>query len=106
MGEQGAVVVAEAPRRNDASAVHLPSHMREVFDITGAGDIVAATLAVAMAGGASITQAAWLANAAAGVSVGRLGGATGRRRDIIKALHGGPLRSAPKVMHPHDAARL
>ena len=106
MGEQGAVVVADAPRRNDASAVHLPSRTREVFDITGAGDIVAATLAVALAGGAPISQAAWLANAAAGVSVGRLGAATVSQHDIINALDDRPVRSPHKVMHPDDAARL
>jgi rfaE bifunctional protein kinase chain/domain len=49
---------------------------REVFDVTGAGDTVLATLALAFAAGASIREAALLGNAAAGIVVGKLGTAT------------------------------
>ncbi len=49
---------------------------RQVFDVTGAGDTVLSTLALAVAAGASLREAAMLANAAAGVVVGKLGTAT------------------------------
>jgi D-beta-D-heptose 7-phosphate kinase/D-beta-D-heptose 1-phosphate adenosyltransferase len=106
LGENGAVLVADALRQDGGSPVHFPSRTREVFDVTGAGDVVGATLAVAMAGGATITQAAWLANAAAGVCVGRLGAAAVSHQDIITALDNRLIRSAHKVMHPDEAVRL
>jgi len=106
LGQQGAVLVADAGRREEGNAVHLPSRTREVFDVTGAGDAVAATLAVALAGGATIHEAAWLANVAAGVCVGRLGAAAVSQQDIISALDDRPMRSAHKVMSPHEVVRL
>ena len=54
----------------------IPAVAREVADVTGAGDTVAATLALALAAGASIAEAAVLANHAAGIVVGRFGPAT------------------------------
>ena len=55
---------------------HLPSTAREVADVTGAGDTVVATLALALAAGASSAEAASLANHAAGIVVGKFGPAT------------------------------
>src|SRR5204863_8295980 len=55
---------------------HLPTFAREVFDVTGAGDTVIATLALAQAGGATMEESATLANHAAGLAVGKLGTAT------------------------------
>jgi len=54
----------------------LPATSREVSDVTGAGDTVIATLALALAAGATVAEAAALANEAAGVSVGKFGAAT------------------------------
>jgi D-beta-D-heptose 7-phosphate kinase/D-beta-D-heptose 1-phosphate adenosyltransferase len=54
----------------------IPALTREVSDVTGAGDTVAATLALATAAGASVAEAAWLANHAAGIVVGKFGAAT------------------------------
>jgi rfaE bifunctional protein kinase chain/domain len=59
-----------------SSAHHLPTFAREVFDVTGAGDTVIATLALACAGGATMEEAAILANHAAGIAVGKIGIAT------------------------------
>jgi D-beta-D-heptose 7-phosphate kinase/D-beta-D-heptose 1-phosphate adenosyltransferase len=56
---------------------------REVYDVTGAGDTVIATLAAALAGGASMTEAAVLANQAAGIVVGKLGTATASADEIL-----------------------
>ena len=55
---------------------YLPAAAREVADVTGAGDTVIATLALAIASGATMTEAARLANEAAGIVVGRFGAAT------------------------------
>ena len=55
---------------------HLPTFAREVFDVTGAGDTVIATLALSHAAGATMEEAAILANHAAGIAVGKIGTAT------------------------------
>ena len=55
---------------------YLPTSAREVADVTGAGDTVIATLALAVAAGATMAEAARLANEAAGIVVGRFGAAT------------------------------
>jgi bifunctional ADP-heptose synthase (sugar kinase/adenylyltransferase) len=54
----------------------MPASAREVADVTGAGDTVIATLALAMAAGATIFEAARLANEAASIVVGKFGAAT------------------------------
>lgn len=55
---------------------YLPTSAREVADVTGAGDTVIATLALALASGATMPEAARLANEAAGIVVARFGAAT------------------------------
>ena len=67
----------------DASgAVHLPTEARDVFDVTGAGDTVIATLATLMACGLPIRDAATLANRAAGMVVSRFGTAAVSHADL------------------------
>jgi len=65
---------------------HIPTRAREVFDVTGAGDTVISTLALALAGGASLRHAAELANYAAGVVVGKLGTASVSGAELLKAV--------------------
>jgi D-beta-D-heptose 7-phosphate kinase/D-beta-D-heptose 1-phosphate adenosyltransferase len=65
---------------------HLPSAAREVADVTGAGDTVIATLAVMLAAGATMTEAARLANEAAGLSVGKFGPATVSLTELLKVV--------------------
>jgi len=69
-GDQGMWLLADDAEGN------LPAAAREVSDVTGAGDTVIATLALALAGGATIAEAARLANEAAGLVVARFGPAT------------------------------
>lgn len=57
--------------------------VREVSDVTGAGDTVVATLALALAAGATLVEAAMLANHAAGVVVGKFGPATVTREELL-----------------------
>ena len=61
----------------------VPAVAREVSDVTGAGDTVVATLALALAAGATLTEAAVLANHAAGVVVGKFGPATLTREELL-----------------------
>jgi D-beta-D-heptose 7-phosphate kinase/D-beta-D-heptose 1-phosphate adenosyltransferase len=65
-------------------AHHLPTAAREVFDVTGAGDTVIAGLALASAGGASMEEAALVANHAAGLVVGKVGTATVTQQELLE----------------------
>lgn len=64
------------------SVVHMPAKAREVFDVTGAGDTVIATIAAAYAAGGEPSDALHLANIAAGIVVGKLGSATASPEEI------------------------
>ena len=61
----------------------LPATAREVADVTGAGDTVIATLALALAAGATTAEAARLANHAAGLVVGKFGPATVSPEELL-----------------------
>jgi D-glycero-beta-D-manno-heptose-7-phosphate kinase len=63
--------------------LHIPAEARDVYDVTGAGDTVASTLGLALAAGASLTQAARLANRAAAVVVGKVGTTAVRLHDLL-----------------------
>jgi D-beta-D-heptose 7-phosphate kinase/D-beta-D-heptose 1-phosphate adenosyltransferase len=63
---------------------------REVSDVTGAGDTVVATVTLALAGGATLAEAATLANYAAGVVVGKFGAATVSRHELLTAISASP----------------
>ncbi|MFC1680050.1 PfkB family carbohydrate kinase, partial [Elusimicrobiota bacterium] len=65
---------------------HIPTQAREVFDVTGAGDTVVSVMALALAAGARLREAAFLANVAAGIVVGKLGTATATADEIRRAL--------------------
>jgi len=83
-GEHG-MALFETGRR----ALEIPTAAREVFDVTGAGDTVIATLGLTLAAGAGLPVAAALANHAAGVVVGKLGTAT-VSADELQAAVGEP----------------
>lgn len=67
-------------------ARHEPTRAREVFDVSGAGDTVIATLGLMLGAGAPLPDAMHFANVAAGVVVGKLGTATVSREELIAAL--------------------
>jgi D-glycero-beta-D-manno-heptose-7-phosphate kinase len=71
-------------RANDV--LHEPTHTREVFDVSGAGDTVIATLAVMLASGADMPEAMRVANRAAGIVVGKLGPAVVSRDEIAQDM--------------------
>ncbi len=68
--------------------VSIPTTAQAVFDVTGAGDTVIATLALGLAASASYADAASLANIAAGVVVGKIGTATVDQEELLAVLHG------------------
>jgi len=66
--------------------LHEPTQSREVFDVSGAGDTVIATLAVMLASGADLHDAMRIANRAAGIVVGKLGTAVVSRDEIVRDM--------------------
>ena len=70
----------------DSDPVEVETAAREVYDVTGAGDTVIATLAGALAAGASMTEAAVLANHAAGIVVGTLGTAIASANEVLDSI--------------------
>jgi D-beta-D-heptose 7-phosphate kinase/D-beta-D-heptose 1-phosphate adenosyltransferase len=87
-----AVLVTRSARgltlvRRGFPAMHLPARAREVADVSGAGDTLVASLAVALGAGASLPDAAMLANLTAGISVGKQGTATVSNQELLGALH-------------------
>ncbi len=81
MGAEGMLVC------RDGRPVHqIPTAVREVFDVSGAGDTVIAVLTAALASGALLEDAAALANLAAGVVVGKIGTATATAAEIMAQM--------------------
>ncbi|MBR9780583.1 MAG: D-glycero-beta-D-manno-heptose-7-phosphate kinase [Rhodospirillales bacterium] len=83
-------------------ATHLPTEAREVFDVSGAGDTVVACLASAIAGGASLSDAARIANVAAGIVVGKIGTAVVYPDELISVLHHHDLMIGEAKLMPLD----
>lgn len=84
----GAVVLTRGPQgmslfRHASEPVHIPALARHVFDVTGAGDTVVSALAMALAAGATLEQATYLANRAAGIVVGKFGTATLSMEELL-----------------------
>lgn len=88
-GEQGMTLFSR-----QAKARHFPTAARQVFDVTGAGDTVVAACALSLAAGATLDQAALLANHAAGVVVGKIGTATLNPTELRRAMLAGEVRNA------------
>jgi D-beta-D-heptose 7-phosphate kinase/D-beta-D-heptose 1-phosphate adenosyltransferase len=96
-GKDGmSVITAEEP------AVHLPTAARQVFDVSGAGDTVVASIALGLAAGGDFAQAAAIANVAAGIVVGKQGTATVTTGDMLAALAPFDGRSDPQKIFSLD----
>ncbi|WP_126310578.1 bifunctional heptose 7-phosphate kinase/heptose 1-phosphate adenyltransferase [Methylomusa anaerophila] len=81
-GAQGMTLFGEA-----GTVTHIPvTNISEVYDVSGAGDTVVAVMALALAAGAAVADAARLANAAAGVVVRKLGTATAKPEELKNAV--------------------
>ncbi len=89
-----------------ADAVHIAAEAREVFDVSGAGDTVVATIAAALAAGAKLVDAVAIANAAAGIVVGKLGTAVAHPGEILSALQRrAVMPAAGKLVTAEEARR-
>jgi D-beta-D-heptose 7-phosphate kinase/D-beta-D-heptose 1-phosphate adenosyltransferase len=98
MSEKGIRLLSES------GAYHSPARAREVFDVSGAGDTVIATLAAAMAGGLQVETAVELANLAAGIVVGKMGTVPIAQHELVAALTpSSGIRGGDKVL---DGPRL
>jgi len=82
-GDRGMMLVEK-----DGEPVFVQTMAREVYDVTGAGDTVIATLASALASGATMVEAATLANHAAGIVVGKVGTATATAKELLASFEG------------------
>ncbi|HQT76367.1 MAG: hypothetical protein B7Z80_07495 [Rhodospirillales bacterium 20-64-7] len=89
----------------DQEALHLPTRAREVADVSGAGDTLVAALAVALGAGAPLHEAAMLANATAGISVGKQGTATVSSQELLDWLHLDDLVTTDRKIVGLDDAR-
>jgi D-beta-D-heptose 7-phosphate kinase/D-beta-D-heptose 1-phosphate adenosyltransferase len=85
--------------RKDGSLSHLKAEAIEVFDVSGAGDTVVATLATALGAGSNIEDAARLANIAAGIVVGKVGTAVILTKDLLTELqHQDQIKPEAKIL--------
>ncbi|WKJ90597.1 bifunctional D-glycero-beta-D-manno-heptose-7-phosphate kinase/D-glycero-beta-D-manno-heptose 1-phosphate adenylyltransferase HldE [Methylomonas montana] len=82
-GEQGMTLLSK-----NQEPLHLPTHAREVFDVTGAGDTVISVLAASLAAKKPLAEATELANIGAGIVVGKMGTATVNTDELAAALQG------------------
>lgn len=80
-GDRGMMLIEK-----DGLPVYVETAAREVYDVTGAGDTVIAALAGALSAGATMLEAATLANHAAGIVVGKVGTATASRSELLDSF--------------------
>ena len=79
LGENGMMLI-----KKTGQVLTIPAVAREVYDVSGAGDTVIGTFMLALASKVQIEEAAWLANEAAGVVVGKLGTATVSQKELLE----------------------
>lgn len=86
----GGVLITQAEKGmtliTEHSSAHFPARLREVADVSGAGDTVIATMAVALAAGLDLHTSTSLANTAAGISVSKPGTATVSSQELARAI--------------------
>ncbi|WNB76042.1 bifunctional D-glycero-beta-D-manno-heptose-7-phosphate kinase/D-glycero-beta-D-manno-heptose 1-phosphate adenylyltransferase HldE [Methylomonas koyamae] len=104
-GEHGMSLLSK-----DAEPLHLPTHAREVFDVTGAGDTVISVLAASLAAKKPLAEATQLANIGAGIVVGKMGTATVDTDELAAALQGPRARhkgvcTLPELLKERAAAK-
>lgn len=81
LGEQGMRLF-----ERKGPVTNIPTVAQEVFDVSGAGDTVIAAFTLALSSGATKPEAAYIANFAAGIVVGKLGTATTNREELLKSI--------------------
>ncbi|MBV8441386.1 MAG: bifunctional hydroxymethylpyrimidine kinase/phosphomethylpyrimidine kinase, partial [Hyphomicrobiales bacterium] len=94
------------PGDPEGPLAHVPTAVSEVFDVSGAGDTLIAALALSLSCGASVTTAARIGNAAAGIAVGKRGTAVVHARELSAALGGARASDDPKIVDDEQAATV
>lgn len=89
--------------QDQKEVIHLPTQAQEVFDVSGAGDTVIATLSAAVCVGMKLEEAARLANIAAGIVVGKVGTATVTHEELKGAVLKVDHETPSKIMSLADA---
>ncbi len=84
LGPQGMALFSK--NENKDEIWHIPTTAQQVFDVTGAGDTVIATIALALSVGIDLLDASVLANFAAGIVVGKIGSATASQEELLLAV--------------------
>jgi D-beta-D-heptose 7-phosphate kinase/D-beta-D-heptose 1-phosphate adenosyltransferase len=97
LGERGMRLLSA-----DGGTLRIPTTAREVYDVVGAGDTVTAYLAVMLAAGATPSEAAVIANFAAGVEVGKLGAQTVSGGEVLEAYGEWHERSTREAREEHE----
>ncbi len=98
-GQAGMLLVPKVGPRAE-----FPALAQEVYDVSGAGDTVAAVLAASLGSGAGITEAVELANIAAGIVVGKVGTAVASRGEIVSEIEGeSPAAVGGKILRLPEA---
>jgi D-beta-D-heptose 7-phosphate kinase/D-beta-D-heptose 1-phosphate adenosyltransferase len=93
--------------REGKAPVHLSAKAREVFDVSGAGDTVAASIALSLASGLELEPAMQIANAAAGIVVGKRGTATASPAELLAETSGNRgLGGSPGALSLAEAKKL
>lgn len=85
-GEDGMSLFTRGEASRGTEVIHIPTAAKKVFDVTGAGDTVIATFTLAHAAGASLEEAAVIANHSAGIVVGEVGTAVSTPGQLLKSL--------------------
>jgi D-beta-D-heptose 7-phosphate kinase / D-beta-D-heptose 1-phosphate adenosyltransferase len=94
------------PAEVEGAVTHVPAVASQVFDVSGAGDTVVAALALALACGASVTTAARIGNAAAGIAVSKRGTAVVHAEELAAVLGGARTGNDPKIVSNGAASAI
>ncbi len=71
---------------SEGMVTHIPTQVRAIYDVTGAGDTVIGIFSLCLAAGATFREAAEIANYAAGIVVGKVGTATVSREELRRSV--------------------
>ena len=94
------------PAEVEGAVTHVPAVASQVFDVSGAGDTVVAALALALGSGASVTTAARMGNAAAGIAVSKRGTAVVHAEELSAVLGGATTGREPKIVSNEAASAI
>lgn len=104
LSEKGMLYVPK--EKSQEGVMYLPTTAREVFDVSGAGDTSLAALAAALGAGATMGEAMRIANAAAGVVVGKLGTATVEFEELKSALARESFSPSQKILDVNPLKKI